>query len=462
MRRASTVALALLAVAAAAKLPTLQQPLTENYAWRQTQTAWTALIYHQDGIDLLRPEVPVHGPPWVFGFEFPLFQALGSLLMDVGIAPDTAMRLLGLVTFLITGWLVYRLALRITGPVAAIASLVAFLFSPFGVLWGRTSMIEYLATASALGFVLLGMRWLDQRRPADLAVAAVMAITAMLVKITTGAFFLLPILAYRGAAGRLGIRDWPILVVIALASIAGRAWIAYTDALKAASPATVFQTSGELADFTVGSIGMRLDPGTWEPIVAAILVGLGGAAILVLAPMAVAWLRTGPQARFVAAFIGSVVLLPPIVLTPLYNTQSYYPAAISPGVALVMGLGTTWAWERRSRLAGRAGLALCAALWLVTLALTRDYWLDAYRPVVDRDRSLDAAAFVKARTEPGDLVVIDGRGWDPTVLYYAGRRGYALDDRRDDAGTIDRLRATGDYALFVSCPYEAECRVIDE
>ena len=461
MRSTTFVSIALLALAAAAKLPTLQQPLTENYAWRQTQTAWTALIYHQEGIDLLRPEVPVHGPPWVFGFEFPLFQAFGALLMDAGIAPDTAMRLLGLVTFLVTGWLVYRLALRIAGPVAALASLIAFLFSPFGILWGRTSMIEYLATATALGFVLLAMRWLDHRRPADLAAAGAMAAIAMLVKITTGAFYLLPILAYRGAA-RTGIRDWPILVVIGLASIIGRAWISYTDALKAGSPATVFQTSGQLADFTVGSVALRLDPGTWEPIVAAILVGLGGAAIVVCVPMAIAWLKTGGQQRFVVAFVGSVVVLPPIVLTPLYNTQSYYPAAISPGVALVMGLGVAWAWDRRRQLVGRAGLALSAALFLVTIVLTRDYWLDAYRPVVDRDRSLDAAAFVRARTEPGDLAVIDGRGWDPTVLYYAGRRGYAIDDRRDDEGTIDRLRASGDYALFVSCPYEADCRVIDE
>jgi hypothetical protein len=28
-----------------AKIPTLAQPLTENFAWRQTQTAWTARIY---------------------------------------------------------------------------------------------------------------------------------------------------------------------------------------------------------------------------------------------------------------------------------------------------------------------------------------------------------------------------------------------------------------------------------
>jgi hypothetical protein len=54
---------------------------------------------------VLRPEVPVHGPPWTFGFEFPLFQAVGSLLMDLGLAPDPAMRILGMATFLPLGFL---------------------------------------------------------------------------------------------------------------------------------------------------------------------------------------------------------------------------------------------------------------------------------------------------------------------------------------------------------------------
>lgn len=462
MAHVNAAAVALLAVAAAAKVPTLAQPLTENFAWRQTQTAWTALIYHREGIDLLHPQVPVHGPPWTFGFEFPLFQALGALLMDVGFATDTAMRLLGLATFLVTAWLAYRLALRLAGPVAAIASLVAFLFSPFGVLWGRTSLIEYLATAAAIGFLLMAMRWLEERRTVDLAAAGLLATVAMLVKITTGAFYLLPILAYRGRDGRYGVRDWPILVVIAMAALLGRAWIAYTDALKTVSPATVFQTSGQMIDFNFGSLAMRLEPATWAPIGAVVLVGLGGTAILVCAPMTVRWLRTSGQPRFVVALAASAIALPPIVLTPLYSTQGYYPAAISPIVALVLGLGIGWAWACRGTLVGRAALLTSVALWVLTLVLTRSYWMDSYRPVVDRDGALAAADFIRARTDVDDWVVIWGRGWDPTVLYYADRRGYALDVRRDDADTIDRLRATGDYALFVNCPYERRCEEIGE
>lgn len=462
MRRAGVAGAALLLAAGLAKVPTLAQPLTENFAWRQTQTAWTALIYHRDGIDLLHPEVPVHGPPWIFGFEFPLFQALGALLMNAGLDPDTAMRFLGLLTFLLTGWLLYRLVVRLAGAVAAVGTLVAFLFSPFALLWGRTSLIEYLATAAAVGFLLAAVRWLEEGRPLDFALAMTAGVVALLVKITTGAFYLLPLLAYRRRDGGPAWQDWSVIALAAVPAAAGRLWIAYTDALKAASPATVFQTSGEMVDFNFGSVGMRFDPAVLAPIGAALFVGLSGAGLLMWAPTAAAYLRRLPQPRFLAALAISVVVLPPIVLTPLYSTQNYYPAAISPVVAMVVGLGAAWAWERRRALIGRLGLATGVALWILTLILTRDYWLDSYRPIVDRDGSLAAADFIRSRSNPGDWVVVDGRGWDPTVLYYADRRGYMLDERRDDAATLRALQASGDYALFVECPYEGTCRMIPD
>ncbi|HEY8134595.1 MAG TPA: hypothetical protein VIF08_01045, partial [Candidatus Limnocylindrales bacterium] len=66
-------------------LPSLHQPLLEHHSFRQTQTAWTALIFHEQGIDLLHPKIPVFGPPWDVPFEFPLFQALGALVMNAGV-----------------------------------------------------------------------------------------------------------------------------------------------------------------------------------------------------------------------------------------------------------------------------------------------------------------------------------------------------------------------------------------
>jgi hypothetical protein len=454
--RSALVALGLVAVAALAKIPTLAQPLTENFAWRQTQTAWTALAYHQQGIDLLHPEVPVHGPPWTFGFEFPLFQALGALLMDAGLEPDTAMRTLGLATFLITGGLVFLLIRRLADDVAGIASLAAFLFSPFGLLWGRTSLIEYLATGLAVGCLYAAIRWLDERRRRWFAVALVAGVLAMMVKITTGVFYLVPLLAYRRDGRPLLLRDASLLILMTVSVAAGLGWTSYMDALKAASPATAFQTSSNMVGFNFGAIEMRWDLDVLLPIAAALFIGLTGAGIALWVPAAVARMRRLPQGPLLAALCASTLVGAPIVLTPLYSTQNYYPAAISPAAAALVGIGAAWAWEHARTLLGRLVLAGGIALWVGTVALTIDYWGASYQPVVDRDGSLAAAAYVRDRTGPDDWVVIGGRNYDPTVLYYARRRGYMLDPRRgiDDLAT---LRADPRYTLFVDCPYQAAC-----
>jgi hypothetical protein len=459
--RAWVFALALLAVSGLAKTPTLGQPLTENFAWRQTQTAWTALIYHREGIDLLHPQVPVLGPPWHLAFEFPLFQALGALLMDLGFPTDTAMRILGLITFMFTGWLLYLLTARLAGEIAALIALVAFLFSPFGLLWGRTSLIEYLATAASLGFLLAGISWLEHRRPHDFGIALVLGTTAMLVKITTGGFYLLPLLAYRVGGRRMTRTDWPVIVLLAVPPAVGLLWVRHADALKAASNATAFLTSSRLVNWNFGTLDMRIEPAILFPIGAALFVGLAGAGLAIWLPMAAAYVRTHPQWPFFVAIFVSVIVAPPVVLTPLYSSQNYYPAALSPAVAMLIGLAAAWAWERRGVLLPRTALTVGTALWLISLILTRDYWMMSYQPVVDRDRSLAAAEFIRLRTDSNDWVAVDGRGWDPTVLYYAQRRGYMIDDQRDSPVTRETLNEDRRYTLFVACPYEGTCTEVD-
>src|SRR5688500_10269558 len=84
---------ALLVVFVALLAPTLDHPLLDKHDFRQTQTAFTARIFHEDGIDLFHPRVPVLGEPFEIPFEFPLYQAIASLVMDLGVADDTAMRM---------------------------------------------------------------------------------------------------------------------------------------------------------------------------------------------------------------------------------------------------------------------------------------------------------------------------------------------------------------------------------
>ena len=173
-------------------LPTLGAPILDRHPFRQTQTAYTARIFHEEGIDLLHPKLPVLGPPWEVPFEFPLYQAAAAAVMDVGVPEDQALRLTGLASFILTAGLLWLLVCRQAGWLGATVAMGVFLFSPLGIAWGRAALIEYLALALSLGFALAGMRWRADRSGIWFVLALALGCLAALVKITTAVFWILP------------------------------------------------------------------------------------------------------------------------------------------------------------------------------------------------------------------------------------------------------------------------------
>jgi len=122
------------------RLPTLSQQLLEHHGLRQTQTAYTAVIFHEQGVNLLHPQLPVFGAPFEVPFEFPLFQALAAGVMSWGVPADAAMRTTALACFLLRALLLWGLVRHVGGRVAAMVTLAIFLFSPFSLLGrGRPS-----------------------------------------------------------------------------------------------------------------------------------------------------------------------------------------------------------------------------------------------------------------------------------------------------------------------------------
>ena len=130
-------------------------------------------MFHEDGIDLLHPKLPVFGEPFEAPFEFPLFQALATVPMAAGVAEDTALRLTCLACFVLTALLLWGLVRHVAVRQRRRA-VVVFTFTPFALVWSRTSMIEYLATAGAVGFAFGVVLWRERRHP-SLFVAALAA-----------------------------------------------------------------------------------------------------------------------------------------------------------------------------------------------------------------------------------------------------------------------------------------------
>ncbi len=446
--RERVAVLAVLLVGFLVRIPTLGIPLDEfAHPFRQTQTAYVALLFHQQGIDLFHAQLPVLGPPWEIPLEFPLFQALASLVMDVGVAPDLALRLTALACFFVTAALLWALVRRIASPVAAFAALVLFVFSPFALVWSRAELIEYLATAAALGWLLVGMRWRDRGGAAWWVLAVSLGCVALLVKVTTGVFWILPLLAYRPVGGE----TWRSLIstprrALAWAAVlfvpfaVAYAWTAYADSIKAATPLTAWLTSSQLVEWNFGTIAQRLDPNTWFTILARAGTEFGGplAALFVVGVLAIA--RAKRQRLLWVAVLGTATL-PILVFFNLYWIHDYYLIAVSPGIAMVQGLLVAYLLEPLRKPAVRRAVAVAMAVFFAfsLLATQPFFWGFVYANPGDPDATLAEAAELAANSSPGDLALTDGRDWSPAVLYFAGRRGLAVPDWMDDGSRTDLI-----------------------
>lgn len=463
--------LGVLVAAVAVHITSLGQKLLELHSFRQTQTAWTALIFHQQGIDLFHPKVPVFGPPFDLPFEFPLFQALASLVMDIGVAPDLAMRLTGLATFVLAAAVLWRLVTRLAGEVAGLVALAALVFSGLGLLWSRSSMIEYLVAAAALAMLYFALRWHDSPRWGWYVLALAAGILALLIKPTTAVLYL-PALVALGLAGLRSSERRPLpsavryatamLALIAVPLLYGYMWTAYADAIKAASPFTADQTSAALTSWNYGTIAQRLSPGTWELIGGRIdeLV-LGGATVIWVVLAFVGCLRLKRRAFAVAWLAGAFI--GPLLFTNLYWIHDYYLIALSPMAAAGVGLAVVWMvrkwrWVLPPLVAGVLILA-----WGMTLQRSEHYWGIQWWNTAGGELHFEAAQYIDARSNPTDLVVVTGRGWNPATLYYAQRWGLMVTGGVEESlsralgpDLLPELRATG-YTRLFHCPTNEKC-----
>ena len=431
--REAGIVLGLLAIGLLMRLPHLSQPLTAISSFRQTETAYPALIYHEQGINLLNPQLPVLGRPWQVPFEFPLFQAMAAGVMNLGVAADLALRASGLICFMATAFALWGLVRHLSTRTAAMIALLVFLLSPFNIWWSRSSMIEYMATAFSVAYVWVGMIWIDKRQKRFAALAIVLGSLAMVVKVTSAIFWMVPLLLYWSRGPRPPLRVWLrerlniSLVLFLIPLIACVLWTHHADDIKASNPATSWLTSEALVVWNFGTIAQRVSVHAWYDIIHpfdTLVTGLPLWAFAILC--GIAWLR---EKR--AVWIGILLAgtLPVLVFFNLYVVQQYYLAAVTPAVAAVLGYsldGVIRYW-RPAPLRVVTVLAILASLGS-TLIAQRDFLAPIYtNRVADPENVLPQAREIDAGTKAQDLIVFDGLTWAPAVPYYARRRGIMLD-----------------------------------
>jgi hypothetical protein len=401
-------------------------------------------------------------------FEFPLFQALATIPMNLGVNPDASMRVTALACFLLTAILLFGLVRRVGGRLVAFFTLVAFLFSPFGLEWSRAALVEFLATAGAVGFVWAGIEWRERRHWVFVALAVVAGSAAIAVKITTGVFWILPLVLYTAAKESRGFRAWcrtrldaGLIVAVVIPLLVGVAWTRHADAIKASDAATRWLTSSNLRTWNFGTLAERTVSENWTTILDRIEQLLVGRSLfLVVLVLALWW---GRRQRFWLGMV-LVVVLAPVVFFNLYVVHDYYLAAIAPALAALVGLVGARLWRIVTAwLPGRRGLLVAGVLlvaWLGWLFWPASSYVDRmYHRVADP--YVEAASEVSGLTPSGAPIVVLGEEWNPTMPYYAGRSAFMYTNEIGDPSVLDRLPREGYHYVFSFDPLDDPLHILD-
>lgn len=439
----------LMLVGTVVRIPQLGHGLNDGHPFRQTQTAFVAVEYARHGINLSHTPLPIFGPNSDVPFEFPLPQAVAAVLIRMGASPEFAMRLVGLVAFQAGAILLFLLVFRWHGRLAMLSALALYEFSPFGLAWGASALIDLPAVTLSIGMVVGLDAWFRNGSRIGLASGAISGWLAFLVKITTPPPWCV-LIAVSALAAWLTAHSWRRIATGIVASpmlgmVIAVLWTRYADAVKSRHPLTEIMMSKHSTPWNFGTISQRLDPHAYVAAPLRIATEIAGPLGLGLifavfgifaAPTKISRLRS-------AGWLGTVVVAI-LVFFNLYYVHSYYLIAVFPAMVAGIGIGIA-TLARRIRFNTKAAAAAATVFVVVGSARSNDIAQWAVSP--PRDAAADR---IDAATLPSDLIVLVGCDWNPQTLFFADRRGLMLPYEGSQLAMWKRENIN-DYHYLFSC-----------
>ena len=461
------VFLALVLLSIPIRLQQLNNPLVGRHRFRQTQTAITVWQFVEDGVHPLAYSTPVFGPPWRVPMEFPSFQLAAFIPARLGMEIDSACRLTNMVFFYISALLLFLLC-RTVVPGSRIAelSVTIFCWTPFTIYWSSQCLIDFAAVAFALGYTIALLKWLAfPHKIGWFASALMIGVVAYLTKVTTlaaflpmiGGFFFVSVSREIGPWAKIlsFVRNrWKFLagavLLVLLPVLAEHAWVVYSDHVKAGSPYTAWLTSENLADWNFGSLDQRRTLSNWKLIGDHIGITRSPAVVLLLTLLGILGLRHHDiRSRFFFLTAAAGIFFAVVLFFNLYLVHEYYLIAVTVPLAIAAGFGADFLLFGVLRKYPVALLCVIAFVGHTGLQeifpKPKDFTLNEYR----------FARLLREITAPDELLVVAERDWNPSILYWARRRGFMLrgkgfGNERIDEREITRFLKTNGFSVIVT------------
>jgi len=410
------------------------------FEFRETQTALSAYWMAQGGPKLIY-ETPVLGAPYTIPFEFPFFQWLTALLATLSpLSIDSSARTVSFIFFGLCIFLAYKILRfldfsRSTG----ILFIGLLCLSPLYLYWSATSMIESMALAFALAWLLTYLKFLKSDNYLYLGLSIVFGTMAALEKITSfppmaliGGVLTLVYFYQNWMKDRDGLLPFfkrnilkacLLLSTVIIPVIAVDIWVHVSDAAKAQNAMGQSVTSEALRSFNFGTLEQRLRLEDWKKVIfGRSLEHILGAGWFIVLLLAAAFLRS-IKGCVAVGLCFAAYLVAPLLFWRLHMVHYYYQYA--NGIFLLFGTAVIFR-EAFKKQAVIAAVALLAVSFVMTTTFTevfRAYMTPSKSGIAKR--TLPPAKWIRENTSPDSALYVFGNDWSSHVHLYAQRKGIA-------------------------------------
>lgn len=440
----------LLLVLIATRAPHMKGPIDDPHSWRQCDTAYYALTFHEGGLDPFHPKVCWMGTHEVLILEFPLPEMMMALVYDVFGYDLLYARILTLLVFAVSA-LFFFLTLRyLFDDIIAMVSTAVYCILPLSLFYSRAVHIDFYAVCLAHAMFYYFIRGYEEDSPKLLAVGALTGSLGFLVKGPYVFYFALPLAVFvlmrfkKRRALQLALAYTLCLLVFVL-------WRWYVNKVNGMAPDWHFIPGyTKFVDMWgryFGPLAWRWDGEYWRRLLPRFrddVASVTGLVLLHLGFVGSIFARKwyGGRAAAVALTWLLAVLGYILLFFSLNVWHNYYQIPSTATCALFIGIGLVAMGRILKRWIGDLGWIAPAAL-LALLAFDTISNAEANYYDLDETR-IEAGSIIAANTDRESVIITapDVRATnfeDPRLLFRARRRGWSINRSRLTEEIVRRL-----------------------
>jgi 4-amino-4-deoxy-L-arabinose transferase-like glycosyltransferase len=430
----------------------IDQPFIDPWSWRQSDVAAIARNFLENGFHFTRPQIDWAGnQPGYVGTEFPVLPFMAALIYRSAGVQEWIGRIQGVLLFALGLPFFFGLVRRIFGEVVAVWATFFYAFAPLGIVASRAFMPDMPSLSLAIIGLYFFLRWVEENRFRWLVWSAILVSLALLIKLPTAIIGVPLFYLARRARKKNEDGDWKIAApwggmfarwelwfFAAVALVPSALW--YWHAQRIATQFYPYHFFGA-GGFRIMSVGWY-----WELVRQTAFSSLT-LALFALALLGALAVPRGRHTRLFHWWLAAMVLF--IFAAGYGNRHQWYQLPLVPIAAVFAGCACAWIASRLP--VPRMLLGLGAVLLVFSFTISSYFCVQPlYRPAAAGLRNLGLE--LNEATTANALIIAASDG-DPTIFYYAHRRGWHFlgdgvydGNPRDSAqiiANLEKLRSRG-------------------